>query len=511
MPALIWILTLSVTTLVGLRILMPARLRYLIGQPQLAAAALLPIVAMFSPLYLIFAVAAAVIVAAAPLLGDRGAGSVNEQRLRLLFFAVPLLPMLQFTAMAGPFTIVQLTYFTIICLGSLAVLTFAGPKGVWPSLAAWDMTFVGMMAVQLFMDARSNDVMFFARSVVQVTVNLGLPYLLFSRALAGVRDPAALLFNLVLASSIIAVIATFESVRHWLLYDALPARLGADPDFLSGYSKLRGGMLRARATFPESTGLSLFLGVALTTLFALRREIASPRLVAGIAALLFAGLVCTFARVGYIVIGIGFCMCLLHERRFGALVALLVTLPAIAFTLVAIGDTFPAVAAAIGTGSDSAGSIDYRAMLYDAGWRVIVQNPWFGLALPDVLGELEHLRQGEGIVDLVNQPLTIAMRAGLVGGVIYFAMTLRVLFVLFFQRRRMDDATAACACACFAAIIALLAGLTTTSFGRNETTFILLLAAGAGVAARSQVALARPSRPAAIAPDGFSPHPVSGR
>lgn len=493
MTALLGILLLSGATLVGLRMLMPPRLRYLLGPPQFAAAMLLPLVAMFSPLYLIFAVAAAAIVAGAPGLGGGRGGGLAEQRLRLLFFAVPLLPLLQYTAMAGPFTIVQITYFNIICLGSFSMLMFSGERRAPTRLATWDLTFAAMMAVQFFMDARSGDAMYALRSILQVTINFGLPYLIFSRALAGSRDPGALLVSLLLATSVIALIAVFESMRHWLLYDAMASRLGADLDGMAGtgYTKLRGGMLRARASFPESTGLSLYLGVALTMLFALRREIGSSALVTGIAAILIAGLFCTFARVGYIALGAGLCMCLLHERRFGALVAMLIALPTAAFALIALGDAVPMVAAAMGTGSDTAGSIDYRGMLYDAGVQLIGQRPLFGLGMNELLAELYHLRQGEGIVDLVNQPLTIAMRAGLLGGLIYFAMMLRVLFTLFVARRRMDGATQACACACFAAIIALMVGLTTTSFGRNETIFILLLSAGAGVATRSRAVAAR--------------------
>lgn len=495
MIALLWILLLSSVALGGLRLLMPPRLRPILGVPEFAAVLLLPIVAMLSPTYLVFALAVVAILAALPELGGNRI-SAGERRLRLLFFAVPLLPMLQFTVMIGPYTIVQLTYFTLICLGTLSALMISGTEGSGgPSrLAPWDLTFAAMMAVQLFMDARSSDVMFTLRSIVQVLVNLGLPYLLFSRAMAGVRDPAALLIGLLLASSAIGLIAVFESVDHWLLYDAIVSRIGADLNGVSGYTKLRGGMLRAGATFPESTGLSLYLGVALTMVFALRRQLASRALVTVMAAMLFAGLVCTFARVGYIALGVGLSMCLLHERRFGSLLAMLVVLPVVGLLVIAFGSHVSIVAASIGTGTDSSGSIDYRGMLYAAGLRLVGEHPLFGLSMTSLMGELSYLRQGEGIVDLVNQPLTIAMRAGLLGGALYFLMMARVLIALFLGRRSMDSATQACACACFAALIALMAALTTTSFGRNETTFILLLGMGAGLATRSFASSARVQR-----------------
>jgi O-antigen ligase len=197
------------------------------------------------------------------------------------------------------------------------------------------------------------------------------------------------------------------------------------------------------------------------------------------------GLVVTFARVGYIAVATGLCLCLLYNRRFGALAGLLIGLPIVALGLFALGDALPMVAAALGTGTDTAGSIDYRSMLIDAGLELVRQHPLAGLSMPDILDKLEHLRQGEGIIDLVNEPLTIMMRAGIPAGLIYFLMTFRVLIELFINRRRLDAEGRACAAACFASIVALLVGLLTTSFGRNETSFIVLLAAGAGLMARA--------------------------
>jgi hypothetical protein len=495
--AILAILLLSCITLALLRIMLPEPLRYLLGRREFAVAMLLPGLAFVSPFYLLYAVGIAAVIAFVPAFTTGDPALAMQQRLRLLFFALPLLPALQYSAMISTFTIVQLQSAVILCFGVVATMAFYGLPKSRPQLAGWDMTFGMMMLAALFMDARSSDMMFTLRMAVQVMLNLGLPYFVISRAFAISRVPATLFIVLLFGSCIIAVIAIFESFRFWLLYEALIKMVGADPETLSGYTKVRGGMLRARATFGESTGLSLFLGVALTLLYAIRRQFGSVAFVWVMGAVLAAGIVLAFARVGYLAAGVGLILCLLHERRYAALAwMLLLVLPAVGLGLLFLAKYLPFLAASIGSSSDAAGSMDYRSMLITAGLGVLRQHPWFGLSMTDLLSELAPLKQGEGIVDLVNQPLTILMRGGLFGSLLYATMLFRVAFTLF-MRRGLDVGSRACATACFAGVLALVAGLMTTSFGRNDLTFILLLAAGAGLLSRRAPAAAAQPKVAA--------------
>jgi hypothetical protein len=479
------ILLITVATLAALWLALAPRLRFLVGRHEFAVAVLLPTIAMFSPHYLFFALAAGGLVAMAPAFGPTGRPSEMEHRLRLLMFCLLLLPPLQYTMMLSSFTIAQLQSGVILCAGVAVAIMISGLATPRSRLAGWDLTFAAMMAAQLFMDARSEDLAFTLRMVVQIGLNMGLPYFIVSRAFASVREPAWLLLALLFGTCVIASIAIIESFRHWLLYEAMISHAGADAETVSGYTKMRGGMLRARATFPESTGLSLYLGVALTLLFGLRKQLGSARLLWVMASLLAVGLMVTFARVGYIAVGIGLVACLVYERRYRSLSKVLLVMPIIALALVAMAGSVPFIAASIGTSSDAEGSVDYRSMLIDAGLAIVRDHPIAGLRMVDLLNRLEPLRQGEGIVDLVNQPLTILMRGGLVFGFLYGLMTFRVISALY-RRRRLatDPATRACASAFFGALVGLLMALMTTSFGRNEFTFILLLAAGAGIVAR---------------------------
>lgn len=77
------------------------------------------------------------------------------------------------------------------------------------------------------------------------------------------------------------------------------------------------------------------------------------------------------------------------------------------------GDTLAGLVPFIGV--TDAGNVDYRQRLFDASVLVIRQNPWFGGG--NYIGELAALGmvQGEGIVDLVNTYLAVALSQGLVG------------------------------------------------------------------------------------------------
>jgi hypothetical protein len=64
-------------------------------------------------------------------------------------------------------------------------------------------------------------------------------------------------------------------------------------------------------------------------------------------------------------------------------------------------------------GSVDVSNVTYRQQLFEATLMMVGQRPWFGTI--HVLDHLEHLRQGQGIIDLVNTYAIYAMSYGLVG------------------------------------------------------------------------------------------------
>jgi O-antigen ligase len=67
------------------------------------------------------------------------------------------------------------------------------------------------------------------------------------------------------------------------------------------------------------------------------------------------------------------------------------------------------------TSTDETASFNvlYRQELLTQSLALIHQSPWFGV--PNYMQSLENLRQGEGIIDLVNTYLVIALNVGILG------------------------------------------------------------------------------------------------
>jgi O-antigen ligase len=55
----------------------------------------------------------------------------------------------------------------------------------------------------------------------------------------------------------------------------------------------------------------------------------------------------------------------------------------------------------------------YRHRLAERGWELVLAHPFFGNQFP--WPEMEDLRQGEGIIDLVNTYLGVALSYGVIG------------------------------------------------------------------------------------------------
>jgi len=479
--------------------LLPGRLTHVTGSHQTIAALALPVMGTFGGNYLVFSIGVMGLMVLTPGLGRAGlilpAAANMDLRQKLYLLCMMLMPMLTYTVAISGLTYAQLTFDHLLGAGFVLAMLLAGEPLREPRLARWDRLIFLMMMVQAFMDSRGNDLTYSIRACNQVVLNIALPYLVVSRAFVRSRSPNDLMLSIVLGGCVLAMIASFEAPRHWLLYDTMAQAIGADPDAGNGYAKMRGGLLRSRATFPESTGLSMLLGLNVVMLLALRRHLGSTIAFAALLAVLTMGMFFTLARICYIVVVVGLIAGLVQKRKWLALFGMALAIPLCVGGLLMLSHVIPTLAASMGTGDDAAGSVDYRSELLTSGLELMKGHWLTGLSMAEIYGHLEHMRQGEGIIDLVNQPLTIAMRGGVIGAALYYAMLASVLAALFTRGPRLGREAGAAAAGCFAGLIGMMASLTTTSYGRNEATYVILLAAGAGLVSRARQTINR-SQPA---------------
>lgn len=278
-----------------------------------------------------------------------------------------------------------------------------------PPLHAADVMLLMFLALQLVLFLPYESITNTLRRAFLMLLNTWLPYYVVSRACRDRRMVVEVMAALVLAAIVLAPIAAVENVKGWLLYSGV----GEDWGIESNLYLRRGEVLRASATAGHSIVLGYFFAVALGLWLYLQRHV--PRGLAWLGtATLAMGLIAAFARgpwVGALVI----------ITAYAALGpnALRRSLKGLAFLAVAGGialvtplgpkiiDNLPFI------GSIATDTIAYRQQLLDASLMIIGQNPLFGS--PSFLLQMEDLRQGEGIIDLVNTFAAIALSYGLVG------------------------------------------------------------------------------------------------
>jgi O-antigen ligase len=117
-------------------------------------------------------------------------------------------------------------------------------------------------------------------------------------------------------------------------------------------------------------------------------------------------------------------------------------------------------------GGDANDTIDYRQQLLDAAWGVMQKNPLFGSG--DYLQDnaLQSMRQGQGIIDIVNTYLQVGLKSGYVGlglFVLFFASVLLALFKALQTARAQGSPLENYCRAYLATLVGMLVTIFTTS------------------------------------------------
>jgi O-antigen ligase len=259
-------------------------------------------------------------------------------------------------------------------------------------------------------------------------------YFVVSRACSSRRSIAEAMASLCLAGAIMAPIAAFEAARHWLLYTDLAAQWhGVATAFY--YTRL--GAVRAEAAAGDPLALGYVLAIGFGFWLYLKAHVQSVPLRTATTVLLWLGLLAAFSRGPWIgAIVIYFAHAALNPRAVsGVFKAIGISvLVAAAVALSPLGPIIASVMPFLG------GRVDYNSLLYreallQRSWELFQQHPWFGS--PFVLSQMEDLRQGEGIIDLVNTYVEVGLFNGLVGLALFVGFIVQGLIRAYSAAKRM--------------------------------------------------------------------------
>jgi hypothetical protein len=230
-----------------------------------------------------------------------------------------------------------------------------------------------------------------------------------------------------LSCAVMAAVAIFETLRHWLLYGTLMAQWDIG---IGGYYVFREGALRAQASSGNTLVLGYLLALACGFWQYLQSHIDSRFSRIAVPLLLWSGMLATYARgpaVGVVVTYAVFnalrprALPRLFKHAVGAfLIFILVSLSPLGAR---VGALLPFISRS--TDNQAASSVRYRQHLAQESWELIMNHPFFGDQF--ALLKLEDLRQGEGIIDIVNVYANVAVFYGFIGLAVFFALVLLAL------------------------------------------------------------------------------------
>ena len=249
------------------------------------------------------------------------------------------------------------------------------------------------------------------KRMILLGTDMLLPYYVLSRAFHTRESFREVMAAFVLAALVLVPLGVFEMFKGWLLFAGLEGHWGTVP-FL-GYL-MRGDYLRAQVNSGHAIVLGFSFAVAFGFWLSLQTRVVAAKWRWGVLLSLLAGLLVTFSRgpwAGAVVIWIIFLMLGPDARRRSAKALGLLFVIGLVVMISPWGDKLVDNLPFVGNIGNE--TVEYRMRLVETSWQIILQNPIFGSR--NFLAYMEDLRQGQGIIDLVNAYATIALGYGLVG------------------------------------------------------------------------------------------------
>lgn len=292
-----------------------------------------------------------------------------------------------------------------------------------------DKFVIGYMGLWFVLQVPETTFTNLFRIILTLFTDIFLPYYVGSRALRTVKDHRDALMSFVVAVLIMAPIAVFETLRTWLLYSQLEMVLGLPNWGMGGYLERDGGILRAIAMAGHPIVLGFHMAVALSLCCFTYGSVANKRKWWAMFFVLMAGLIAAMSRGPWVGTAAMIVVMLATGPRAAskfmqAFMWALLLIPVLLSTDQGqkVIDYLPFI------GTVETRNVEGRQHLFEVSLRVIADYPFFGALDFITHPEMEALRGNDGIVDLVNSYVSIALATGLVGLTLFVGPFLVAIF-----------------------------------------------------------------------------------
>jgi O-antigen ligase len=332
-------------------------------------------------------------------------------------------------------TIDQIRLASLVILMPIAIQLSRNNKFKFPktSTDVFILLYVMILISLAMRDTTFTDAM---RTAFYTYTDILLPYYVASRGIKNIEQMKTIAIAIITAAVAVAFIATFEHIKGWLLYRAVQGVLGQES---TNQVLQRSGSIRSIASLLQPIVLGYFMFIALGFYLFISNYIEKNNIKRIGFAILILGLYVPVSRgpwVGamlMVLVFLGLGPSALKRLSTLAFCAILL-LPTL--TIIPGGEKYLNLIPFVGETEKS--TITYRQDLYKNSVIVIEKNPLFGSTNYILEPEMQALKIN-GIIDIVNSYLRIALETGYVGLIVFIGIFLTALMSMYKQMRRIKD------------------------------------------------------------------------
>ena len=294
------------------------------------------------------------------------------------------------------------------------------------------LSFVALMSILEFRDSTFTDSM---RQVFYIFLDILVPYYAISRNLKSLEHAYDCLKALLFTLTIVCAIGFFEMILRWQIYNILSM---IHMTVHIPYT-MREGLLRSVVTFSSPIGLGFagMIALMIFVFFNKRRFLRSPKK-QFLFLTIIAGLFSTISRGPWLATVISMMAFFLQQPGRTRFILRILAVSFLAMIFLSATPYFQKAVNLLPFIGDAASeTISYRERLIDVSIRVFWKNPLLGDTGFMETPEMESMRQGQGIIDIVNSYLQIALLYGFIGLLLYCAIFGQLLLTLFKTKRHI--------------------------------------------------------------------------
>lgn len=345
----------------------------------------------------------------------------DENKVGLIFFVVLAIPLfkVEIPGFAGIRYLFDMEFFRLLSLAVMLPYFISQlSKNNWSyfSNALPDKFLYSYLALNILLAFFAGTLTGTTRNLFVFFIDIVIPYAIVSRGCNNTAILKSAIASYVIGATIMACIGIIEFSKSWLLYSTLDDALGAQWGYGS-YLK-RDENLRAAGTAGQAIPYGYTMAIGICLMLGLRQFIKSKLFWFSGLALLTLGMISSYSRGPWVGAIVGLLVFMLTGRELAKNIARLIG-AAILLAIVAV--VTPLGEKIFESITVESYSYEYRQRVFEVSMGVIIDHPLFGAWDSLYAPAMQELKQGQGIIDIVNSYIAIGLRSGFTGIILFSA------------------------------------------------------------------------------------------